>query len=240
MQRNKLILLLVWLLACLPLSASELVPFEAHYIAYRSGMELGQAEQKLTHLGRDQYKLEYRSHASFLFLSDTRSEESLFKLTADGLIPYRYHFERSGTGKDKQLSVRFDESGRQIIIGEETRLPWHNEIDNQLYQLDVRMGLARGRRSFVYQTVSDRGEIREQEFRVIGTEELTLPYGKVSAIKVEKVREGSRRETYIWFAPGLDYQMVRLHQFKDGDEQADIQLSHYQQINGAASPSAAH
>lgn len=209
------------------LLAYDLLPFDAQYKASRSGMNVGHARQTLTHLGRDQYKLEYHSEASFLFLSDVRTEQSLFRLQEQHIIPYKYRFARTGTGKDKGLSLQFDSTNKQIKVNDKETLPWQGEIDNQLYQLDVRKRLAEGENNFVYDTVNDRGELRQQKFRVIGQETLLLPYGELDCIKIEKVREGSSRETFVWFAPSLDYQMVRLQQFKDGDEQADIQLTHF-------------
>ena len=58
----------------------------------------------------------------------------------------------------------------------------------------------------------------------MGTEQLTLPYGMLEGIKVEIVRQNSTRETFAWFSPQLNYQLVRLQQFKDDKEQGDIQL----------------
>ena len=60
--------------------------------------------------------------------------------------------------------------------------------------------------------------------RVLGKETVDLPYGKIEAIKVEIVRESKSRYTLAWFAPDLNYQLVRLQQFKDGDEQGDLRL----------------
>lgn len=214
------------------LLAYELVPFEAQYKASRSGMNVGHASQTLTHLGRDQYKLEYHSKASLLFLSDVRTEQSLFKLQQQNIIPYKYRFSRTGTGKDKGISLLFDKANQLIKVNDNATFPWQGEIDNQLYQLDVRQRLAKGEDTFVYDTINDRGELRQQTFRVVGQETLQLPYGKLDCIKVEKVRENSPRETFIWFSPALDYQMVRLQQFKDGSEQADIQLTHFSRNPG--------
>ena len=55
-------------------------------------------------------------------------------------------------------------------------------------------------------------------------EQLDLPYGTIEALKVEIERDSSSRVTYAWFAPDLNYQLVRLQQFKDGDEQGDLRL----------------
>ncbi|MDF2177569.1 DUF3108 domain-containing protein [Aliiglaciecola sp. CAU 1673] len=216
--------------------ALELSPYQAEYVAYRSGMTLGEAKQQLSHLGRCRYKLTYQSDASFLFLSDHRKEESLFSVNDDRIIPYKYSFQRTGTGKDKTLNLLFDNQSQKILVENDNSLPWQGEIDNQLYQLLVRDGLASGETEFSFRIINDRGELREQSFRVLGKETLSLPYGKLDTLKLEKVRENSSRETYIWLAPSLDYLMVRLLQLKDGSEQGDIQLQRYQLLAPSAQP----
>ncbi len=73
--------------------------------------------------------------------------------------------------------------------------------------------------------LTDRGELKQYNLVVMSTEQLSLPYGLLEGVKVKIVRPNSSRETYAWFAPSLGYQLVRLKQFKDGEEQGDIQLS---------------
>jgi hypothetical protein len=59
---------------------------------------------------------------------------------------------------------------------------------------------------------------------VVDHETLVLPYGTVKTIKVERIYENSERQTIAWFAPELDYALVRIWKGKSGVEQFDIQL----------------
>ena len=54
---------------------------------------------------------------------------------------------------------------------------------------------------------------------------ISLPYGKLATLKLERIRETTKRQTYMWVAPSLNYAMVKLTQIKEGKEQADLQLS---------------
>ncbi|WP_109339472.1 DUF3108 domain-containing protein [Saliniradius amylolyticus] len=215
----------------------QLQPYHAQYVASRSGMELGEANQRLTALGRHQYELFYRSHAQLLFLSDTRTERSLFRYRPESgrIIPYKYYYEREGTGDDEKLSLEFFPEKQRVESSKGNTISWQPEdlLDNQLYQLKVRQGLAEGKTDFRFDSIDEDGQTESQHFRVVTREDLQLPYGKLPTIKLEKVRESSRRQTFIWFAPQLNYTMVRLRQFKDGDEQADIRLTQYE--TGASS-----
>ncbi|WP_168171392.1 DUF3108 domain-containing protein [Lacimicrobium sp. SS2-24] len=219
--------LLAGLLFCQSALAQALSSFEAHYTAFRSGMELGHATQRLSHSKDGLYTLHFSSSASFLFLSDKRRETSEFRFEKGEFIPQQYAYQRSGTGKDRQTDIRFSSQNNEIIVNQDKHLPWSEETDNQLFHLDIRRRLAAGENHFHYQTINERGKKDEEIFAVMGEERLTLPIGELDTIKLQKVRKDSPRETYIWLAPQLDHQMVRLRQLKDGDEQLDIQLSAY-------------
>lgn len=207
--------------------AAALEEFSAKYEAYREGMNLGFAEMGLQDLGRNKFKLRYYSEASLFFLSDKREEVSLFTYSESVLTPYKYTYSRTGTGRDKALNVQFNAADKTLLIDKETQLAWEGEFDNQLYRLDVQNKLRAGETKFDYELINYRGEKKRYGFEVIGEEQLDLPFGKIKAIKVKTIRANKKRETFSWFAPELDYLVVRLQQFKEGDEQGDIRLSEY-------------
>lgn len=209
-------------------SAPLLTPFEAVYYAYKWDDNLGSAKISLEQLSDGLYSLTYQSKVSKFFLSDKRFEHSIFLVENDHLIPQQYNYSRTGTGPDKSLKVEFPaKDGGQIQIendDESFTLPWQGELDNQLYRLDVPIRLSRGEQNLSYDFINYRGQQRNYGLRVLGKETVDLPYGKIEAIKVEIVRNSQSRLTLAWFAPDLNYQLVRLQQFKDGDEQGDLRL----------------
>ncbi|MCW8092430.1 DUF3108 domain-containing protein [Alteromonas sp. ASW11-130] len=210
----------------------QLVPFKAEYIAYKWGDDIGKAELKLEKLSKNQYSLTYSSDVSKFFLSDKRYEHSIFTVRNNHLVPHQYYFSRTGTGADKKLKLKFVEKPeRQILVNESTSQDWHKELDNQLYRIDLPRQLAAGKESLSYDFINYRAEIRNYQIDVVDKETLVLPYGKLDTIKVQIIRQSSSRETYAWFAPALDYNLVRLQQFKDNDEQGDIKLVSYTPIN---------
>lgn len=202
-------------------------PYRAIYNAYRSGNKLGIAEQTLSQTSAHQYQMYYKSDLSILFLSDTREETSKFFYDGDKLLPIRYQYRRTGTGSDKALDVRFDTANKTMVIGNEKAQPWSGELDNQIYAIKVKANLASGDAQSQYQMINSRGQFREYGVDVLGKEILTLPYGKLETVKTKVIRDSKKRETFIWFAPELDYAMVRLQQFKKGKEQGDIRLKSF-------------
>jgi hypothetical protein len=232
MQLNKVIrLILLSALLLLPQSytvfAAELVPFTAKFTAFKYGKELGSATLKLDDLGRNKFKLSFRTKAAIFFFTDKRYETSLFSFKDDVITPYRYTYEHDGALKDNSFRAEFNSETKSILVDGETQLPWQGELDNQIYRLDLQRKLANGETEFEYTLINNRGQIRKYKIIVIGKEQLDLPYGMLEGIKVKIVRESKKRETFAWFSPELGYQLVRFQQFKDGEEQGDIQLSKY-------------
>ncbi|MCW8108130.1 DUF3108 domain-containing protein [Alteromonas ponticola] len=212
-------------------STQPLRPFQAEYRAYKWDDDIGKAELKLEKLSKNQYSLTYSSDVSKFFLSDKRYEHSIFTFKNGEFIPLQYYYSRSGTGADKKLKLKFESTPkRQILVNESTVLDWQQELDNQLYRIDIPRQLAAGQKSLKYDFINYRGEIKSYQIDVVGNERLSLPYRELDTIKVEIVRQSSSRETYAWFAPELDYNLVRLQQFKDDDEQGDIQLVRYKRL----------
>ena len=205
----------------------SLTEFEATYTAFRYGKDLGQASLALHALGRDKYRLSYESKISLFFLSDKRSETSLFSFSEQQISPYKYSYARTGTGSDKQTEVVFDHRQQQIQVNDNNAIAWQGELDNQLYRLDLQFKLAQGETEFNYKVVNNRGQLKQYMLQVVGKEQLDLPYGMLEGIKVNILRKNSSRQTYAWFSPQLNYQLVRLQQFKDGEEQENCGVKRY-------------
>ncbi|MEP0357135.1 DUF3108 domain-containing protein [Paraglaciecola sp.] len=206
---------------------AKLVGFEAEYTVNRYGRNLGIAKLSLTPEDEN-YRLNYYSKVSAFFLSDIRSETSLFSLKKDSsLHPISYAYSRSGTGRNKSTKIDFDAKDMSIIINQGEPINWQNELDNQLYRLDVQLKLAAGETEFSYDIINSRGQLRHYDLMVVDTEQLALPFGKLETIKVLFQRENSTRETIAWFSPELNYQLVKLQQFKDDKEQGDIRLKSF-------------
>jgi len=208
----------------------NLKPFSAKYVAFRSGNDVGNALLELKPLTGKQYVLTYESIVSRFFLTDERFEKTTFSNKLGNLVPLEYYYKRSGTGPNKTLLLNFDQLNQKIHVDESASLPWDDELDNQLFRIDFPQQLASGNTNKVYNFINYRGEKRQYQLKVMATENLTLPYGNINAIKVLIGRESPRRVTYAWFAPSLNYNLVRIQQFKDESEQGDVQLKTFKYL----------
>jgi hypothetical protein len=218
-------------------SKAQLKPYIARYKLFRSGQEHGTAERELTILN-SMYKLRYKSSIKWLIFSDNRTQSSEFKIHDQQVRPITYRMERTGTGPDRSYEVGFDRKNHKLLINKNKRkkhnrdetddpVVWNdNWLDPISYQQQLFLDLKQGKKSFDYHFINRKGKEREYKFKVIGEELLTLPYGNIKAIKIARVYgEDSDRQTFAWFAPELNYALVRIWKSKSGTEQFDIQLT---------------
>ncbi|WP_411358059.1 DUF3108 domain-containing protein [Pseudidiomarina salilacus] len=225
----------VWLLTALtflPIGqalAADLKPYDARYEVQRGGSNYGEAVRSLVRNEDGSFHLHNETEISFLFLSDVRRYDAQFSFEDNRVSPQEFYFKRSGTGRNKSLHVRFDNAAQQVIevdSGAPLPIEWNPQLIDEASMLEqLRFDLTHQDDSeFTYTIVDDKGEHDTQKFSRGELETLRLPYGEVEAVKVQRVRENSRRETLFWFAPAHDFVLVKMQQRKEGDEVATLLL----------------
>lgn len=225
----------VWLLTALtflPIGqavAADLKPYDARYEVQRGGSNYGEAVRSLVRNEDGTFHLHNETEISFLFLSDVRRYDAQFSFVENQVSPQEFYFKRSGTGRNKTLHVRFDTVSQQVIevaSGAPLPMEWTASLIDEASMLEqLRFDLANDdAQEFSYAIVDDKGERDTQKFRRGEVETLQLPYGEVDAVRVQRIRENSRRETLFWFAPAHDYILVKMVQRKEGDEVATLLL----------------
>lgn len=193
-----------------------LVPYHLVYDATIKGMDI-QAERQLIREG-DNFELE--SKANTLLASIT--EQGTFKIGPTGnIVGQQYTYERNIFGIKKNESLTYDRSAgiahyqtkkkqRQIELN-------GDYLDKLTYQIQLQRDLIKGKTPLQYQVI-DRGKIKSYNFEIMGEEIVDTALGPISAVKVHRIREDSDRETYLWFAPHMNYLLVQIWQNEDGDD----------------------
>ncbi|UTW04768.1 DUF3108 domain-containing protein [Amphritea atlantica] len=151
------------------------------------------------------------------------NEFSEFTVQGQKVQPQRYEYHRKVIGGDKDAVLRFNwDSG--TVINDVAKKPWSIDVaegtqDNLSYQMQLRLDLAAGKKTLIYK-VADAGKIKTYPFINLGTETVTTAIGSFEAVKIQRDRgTDSKRDTYIWFAPELDYIVIKLQQVeKSGKE----------------------
>lgn len=149
-------------------------------------------------------------------------EKSTFQYSDGTIKPENYIFKRSVLGKKRNAEIDFDWASNQATNNVEDK-PWNMPVtpgvqDKLSYQILLQSQVAKGKTEFTF-SVADGGKLKEYKFKVDGTELIDAPIGQYDAIRVKRIREKeSKRQTYIWFAPALNHQIIKLKQIEKEDK----------------------
>jgi hypothetical protein len=208
-------------------------PFEASYNVLRSGKKHGEAKRHLKKTEQG-YELAYSSDISWLIFEDKRSEQSFFTIQQGRVQPSRYLMQRTGSGPNRYYELNLNWDRKELRVEKAKKLKtvqWNEQwLDPLSYHSQLALDLQAGKTEFVYQVLNRHGEERQYSYKVAGEEWLSLPYGKVKTIRIERTGTGADKKVLAWVAPELDYLLVRLWQAEDKVEQFDIQLASFKSM----------
>ncbi len=180
-------------------------------------------------------RLEPRPDGTWLYRFDVDSffadiKESLhFRWEDNQVIPLSYRYKLSGLMiRNRERSIDFNRD-TETVSGhfEDDKFQMElkeNALDPLGYQLQLMQDLKAGKRETTYRVTSN-GDYDESTFAVLGEESLNTALGELKTLKAQKVRDpGSKRETLMWFAPELDYLLVRLVQVESDGTRYEIKI----------------
>ncbi len=180
-------------------------------------------------------RLEPRPDGTWLYRFDVTSffadiEESLhFRWQNNRVVPLRYRYKLSGLMiRDRERSIDFNRDTQTVsgqFEGDKFQMDLkENALDPLGYQLQLMQDLKAGKREITYSVTND-GDYDENRFAVLGEESLKTALGELKTLKAQKVRDpDSKRETLMWFAPELDYLLVRLVQVESDGTRYEIKI----------------
>lgn len=213
-------------------SFSAIIPaYRATYTLLRKSDPVGKAIRELTYLEDDRIEYHYETDISWLIFSDKRSETAIVKIENNQVIPFSYDYQREGTGRDKDYQWQYDlaaNTATDLKNDKNISLDFTDGLLDKLsYHLQNRIDLINNpdKKRFVYHVISTKGSIKNYQYLYDGEEEIILPYGLVKTIRLKREIIDKKRITYAWFAPELNYLLVKLYQVKAGTEQFEAQLS---------------
>ena len=225
------LLLAVALLAADARASIMLPEFKASYELSRGSMKIGNSTIELSTGANGSYTYKSRSWPVrwvAWFLKDKLYETSRGKLTDAGIRPDSYTYQRVGGRKEREANLTFNwKTMRVQNYVEDSK--WEMDIpagtlDKLVSHLGMMRALASGETDIVF-NIADGGKLKEYRFKVVGQETLETPAGTFDTVKVIRLREDNKRETFLWCAPGLHYLPVRIWQRDkdDSEYQSDLE-----------------
>ncbi|MBT4441707.1 MAG: DUF3108 domain-containing protein [Oceanospirillaceae bacterium] len=217
-------------------SAAQLRPFEASYSSqWDVGISLsGQAKRSLT-INSDG-SLRLTTNASAMVASLT--ESSLFNYQDGDITPHHYQYQRKLLNKTRDVQVAFDWTKQQATNTAQGKA-WNmpivpHTLDKQSVQLRLQLDLQAHPNETAYAyDVADGGHLKTYRFIADGEDHIDTPLGQYNAIRIKRDRgTDSDRQTWIWFAPALDYSIVRIVQQEADGKRYQLNLKQLTWLDG--------
>lgn len=206
-------------------SSAELPqPFNAVYKAQYGSLTIT-ATRSLQKLSDNTMELRFAAKSWLAQIE----EVSRFNWDQQGqLIPQKYHYLRSGLGRDREAILDFDWQSRKVVNNVQKK-PWTMKLpqaalDKLSYQLQLRHDLLNNKQDMHYK-VADGGRLKTYQFEVLGKETLHTPVGQLQTTKVKRIRENAKRTTHLWLANDWNHLVVKIRQTEKDGKHYEINLA---------------
>ncbi|RKF17771.1 DUF3108 domain-containing protein [Alginatibacterium sediminis] len=229
---------LALLAVCVTFSAtasSSVQPFKAEYTGYFGGLPIGSASRELLKVSDNFYRLQ--SKASALGLGMSYSDISRFSIQDNQVILSSFEFSSRellkksySTGRPNakgQLQIDIDGTPYDFSSPDTARSVLNAATFSIQFQLDLKQ---RELLPMYYYAAAD--ELKDDSFELVGEEILDSDIGKYQTLKILN-RSSGTRETVIWVAPELDYQLLRAQINRNGKTWATLELKKLQFVDNA-------
>lgn len=155
-------------------------------------------------------------------------EISHFKLDAAGYpIPIENRFEGRLFGAKRKEVTRFDwESGTATWTRKNdvrTARLEDGMVDRILYQLLVPVDAEKGTELASY-TFINRGNQKTYDFERLGQETIQIDGAKIETIKMRRADDKKEKETTLWLAPSMNYELVKIYHHDDDGADYEMEL----------------
>lgn len=227
---NKIIQSTLLIVCLIGTAAAAPQAFQASYSVLKSGISLGEMNATLVYSG-NQYTYLKKTKANglaALISGDTLTERSHGDKKGNQLNSKNYLYHHKNRRKDRRDQFNFaaptqvegDYKGTAYSLVVPT-----GTIDPALLELRI-MDDMLANKPLNYR-ITEKGKLKNYNFRKQGKETLSLPAGRYEADKIQIVRNGGERTTTIWLAKELNYVPVKIRHNENGDI-LETQLTNYQ------------
>jgi hypothetical protein len=142
-------------------------------------------------------------------------EKSTFRWHEGQPEGLRYLYSQEASIKSRQRSTEFDWQTHEAQSREGDKV-WTaplqvSAMDRNLVMIAMMAQLKAGAHDLAFKVV-DKDKVSEQRYAQGAHEMLSLPAGKIEAVRVERQRADNSRTTISWFAPQRDWLPVQIEQ----------------------------
>jgi len=148
-------------------------------------------------------------------------ETSRFTLDETGYpIPQRHSFKGSlfGISREEITNFNWEDKTATWNRNDDHRTAELHQgvVDRILYQILVPRDVKAGNDLTTYEFIN-RGDLRSYQFENMGTETMNFDDTQINTIKLERVYDDGEKQTSVWVAPELNYEIIKIsHKDDDG------------------------
>lgn len=212
-------------------------PYVAEYDVRYGGLSVGTSRSELSRAPQSgRWVFETRSTASGLariIAGGTLQQRSTFELEGGNPRPLSYRFDDGTADTEHDVVLEFDwRAGRVRGTAADQAVDVATEAGLQdaasiqaLVTLRLQAGLAPGTIAMI-----EKDKIKRYRYTELRRERIKTAIGELDTVVYRSARVGSTstRETISWFAPSLDYVLVRAEQRQDGDRKFHTYIRRHQ------------
>ena len=220
--------LLILLLGNTAARASEpgVAPFTLAYSFSGSGVPFSiSAERTLKAIGNGQWEMQIRAKNLLGEIRETT------RFTWHECVPRSHYYGnyRRGLGREREAALVLDHNNGRATLTRNGEFSRDFEIgrdttDILSQTLALQCLLQRGGTGATTLDVASERRREPMTYQRLGEERVRTPAGRFNTVKLERVRDDdSGRRTLLWFAPELDYTLVKMIQ-ENGDDEYELEL----------------
>lgn len=210
---------------------SPVAPFQAEYEVLRNGRELGRATLALRPAGDGTWEFSSQTKGTkgmAGLLGVDVVEKSTFRWRDGQPEGLHYSYAQEGAVKSRQRSTEFDWQSR-AAQSRDGKNVWNaplqtSAMDRNLVTVALMAQLKSGGRDLAFHVV-DKDKVAEQRYVQGARETLSLPAGRIDAVRVDRQRADNSRTTTSWFAPQRGWLPVQIEQVEKNGETITMRLA---------------
>ena len=197
-------------------SASAIEDFTAEYTIYKGVVKMGSLTRSLSLSKANDYVYDSRMSTSgiaSLFARRSVHETSSGRFNGDRFVPHSYAYDKNNG--EKKFQLRFDYDNNQVARADsegkwQTQMP-EIVFDKLVYQLQFMIDLARPQPpNPLHYEIADKNRLKHYQVDVLPPEVVQTPYGEFEAVRLERVKSGSKKRTTVWCAERLGWLPVKV------------------------------
>ncbi len=216
--------ILAVLAGCLPgaraAAATTLHPFTATYQVQRNGSVIGQSTLTLSRDARGNWRYAshlHGTHGLAALLGASVKETSTFRWNNHQPEALAYDYSLDATVKSKHRHLDVNWAGHKVRVTEngktDTYAPAPGLVERHTVPLALALEVEDGKTRMAL-PVAVRDRVQTQQFKVTGTDQVSVPAGHFDAKKVQ--RTDKQNSFTAWYAPQHPLAPVKLAQSSGG------------------------